>query len=60
MLVVAVPADGLLLNLLDLLELGLPLLDGLLGRAAARLLVVALEQVGDLGVACGLVGNVVT
>ena len=51
LLVVAVPADGLLLDLLNPLELRLPLLDGLLGRAAARLLVLALEQVGDLGVA---------
>ena len=51
LLVVAVAADGLLLDLLNPLELRLPLLDGLLGRAAARLLVLALEQVGDLGVA---------
>jgi hypothetical protein len=52
LLVVAVPADGLLLDLLNLLELRLPLLESLLGGAAARLLVLALEQVSDLGVAC--------
>jgi hypothetical protein len=36
--VVAVPADGLLLQLLLLFELRLPLLDHLLGRTAAEII----------------------